>query len=112
MWICIKGALTAPNGEPYFASERKGQCADFGWNSHRSEARVPAHKVVVSLSRSTERVAEAVLKLSRPLTGKVEPNSGLRFEGVATAFTREPFLLTMDVEPTGVTGLKTTPCKR
>ena len=83
MWLRIKGALTAPDGESYFASEMKGATVPtlVGTVIEAKPACRPT-ELVVSLSRSTERAAEAVLKLSKPLTGKVEPNSELRFEGV------------------------------
>jgi hypothetical protein len=69
-------------------------------------------ELVVSLSGREGTPAEAVLRLQKPLAGKVEVGSEFRFEGVSTAFTREPFLLTMEVDPAEVKGLKTAPCRR
>ena len=46
------------------------------------------------------------------LTGK--PDTGatveIQWEGVPSAFTKEPFMLTMDTEKGSITGLNLTPC--
>lgn len=113
MWLRIKGALTAANGEAYFASEMKDAKVP-ALVGTVVQAKPPCRPVelTVSVSRSGDNGAEVVLKLSKPLAGKVAPGSELRFQGVPSAFIRERFLLTMEVETGGVTGLKTSPCRR
>jgi hypothetical protein len=37
-------------------------------------------------------------------------NAEIQFEGVPSAFTKDPFMLTVDGEKTKVEGLKTAPC--
>ena len=54
--------------------------------------------------------AEILLKLDKPLAGKPAPKAEFGFEGVAYAFTKSPFQLTMTVETTKLTGVKTSPC--
>jgi hypothetical protein len=54
--------------------------------------------------------AEITLKLSKPLTGKPDANSEFQWEGVPAAFTKDPFMLTMDTESDKVEGLKSSPC--
>jgi hypothetical protein len=56
--------------------------------------------------------AEIRLKLDKPLAGKPELNAEFQWEGVASAFTRQPFMATMDVETSKLQGLKTAPCAR
>jgi hypothetical protein len=53
--------------------------------------------------------AEITLKLDSPLTGK--PASGeIEFDAVPRAFTREPFMLTMETEKAKIANLKVEPC--
>ena len=114
LWAKIKSALLAGDGEHYFESELKNSAVP------------PLQGVVVEAKpecRSTElRVAigspneapasrpEVLLKLEKALAGKPETGSELHWTGVATAFSREPFLLTMDTEPSKVEGVRLTPC--
>jgi len=54
--------------------------------------------------------AEIRVKLNKPLTGKPEINQEFHWEGVPSAFTKDPFLLTMDTDPAKIEGLKESPC--
>jgi hypothetical protein len=113
MWMRIKSALSGATGETYFSSEMKGAKVPvlLGRVVEAKPSCRPT-ELVVSLSGREGTPAEAVLRLQKPLAGKVEVGSEFRFEGVSTAFTREPFLLTMEVDPAEVKGLKTAPCRR
>jgi hypothetical protein len=53
---------------------------------------------------------EIRLKLDKALAGRPGLNTEFHWEGVPSAFTREPFMLTMDAETSQIQGLKTTPC--
>jgi len=53
--------------------------------------------------------AEITLKLDAALTGKPEAGE-IQWEGVPSAFTQTPFMLTMDTEKAKIEGLKTSPC--
>jgi hypothetical protein len=55
-------------------------------------------------------VAEITLKLDVPLTGKPEIGGTIQWTGVPKAFTKDPFMLTMETEKAKVENLKTTPC--
>jgi hypothetical protein len=57
-----------------------------------------------------DQTTEILLKLDKPLTGKLEIPMDLTWQGVPTAFSPTPFLLTMDVESQKLEGLKTVPC--
>ena len=41
---------------------------------------------------------EVTLKLENPLPGKAEKGTEIQFQGVPSAFTKEPFMLTFDVD--------------
>jgi hypothetical protein len=114
LWINVRAALTAVNGEEYFAADLK-------------DAAVPPLKGVLiealpACRPNTLMVAvplpgaqppypaEIALKLAKPLTGKPEPGAELRWEGVAVAFTKSPFLLTMETEADKISGLELSAC--
>jgi len=44
------------------------------------------------------------------MAGKPESDGEFQWEGVPAAFTKDPFMLTMDTEAAKLDGLKTTPC--
>jgi len=54
--------------------------------------------------------AEITVKLDKPLAGQPALDSEFQWQGVAAAFTREPFMLTVNAETAKLDGLKTTPC--
>jgi tetratricopeptide (TPR) repeat protein len=114
LWMKIKGALADTSGEDYFTNQLK-------------DSEVPQLRgVLVAVDRACRprefMVAvplpdagqtprpEIKLVLDKPLTGKPELNGEFHWEGVPTAFTKDPFLLTMDTETAKIEGLKTTPC--
>ena len=47
---------------------------------------------------SSPDTPEVTLKFENALPGKAEPGTTIEFEGVPSAFTKEPFMLTFDVE--------------
>src|SRR5262249_43280995 len=53
---------------------------------------------------------EITLKLDKPLTGKPALQTDVQWEGIPSAFTREPFMLTMDAVAGKVEGLKISAC--
>ena len=112
MWLGIKGQLAGPEGEQYFASSMK-------------DAKIPKLKGVIVEGKPACRSKELLvavpepdqkgtpqavitLKPEKPLTGKPEAGVEIQWEGVPTAFTKDPFMLTM--EQVEIEGLKTTPC--
>jgi hypothetical protein len=52
-----------------------------------------------------------LLKLDKPLVGKLELSNDVHWTGVATSFSKEPFLLTMETEPSKIEGLGLSPCQ-
>jgi hypothetical protein len=114
LWMRIKGALADNNGTTYFDNELK----DSGVPPMKGtliEGR-PACKskeLLVAIPLPDQQgspVAEITLKLDAPLAGKPETGGTIQWTGVPKAFTKDPFMLTMEAEKAKVENLKTTPC--
>ena len=121
LWMGIKGQLADTNGEKYFDEQLKG-------------SGVPKLKGVVVDARPAGRPKELLVAIPEPdqkgtpqtvitlklvadekpdaLAGKPDTGVGveIQWEGVPSAFTKEPFMLTMDTEKGSITGLNLTPC--
>ncbi len=113
LWLQVKGALAGDQGEAYFTNNLKDSAVPplsgvvvEGKPECRSKELLVA---VPTPGQQAPYTAEISLKLDTPLTGKPEAGSEVEFEGVPTAFTKAPFLLTMDAEKAKVQ-VKTTPC--
>jgi len=114
LWMKIKGQLADTNGQQYFESDLKG--ADVPQLRGTLIDAKPACKpnqlvVAVPLPDAQQPLQpEITLKLDEPLTGKPDLNTEFHWKGVPSAFAKEPFMLTMDVEKAAIEGLKLTPC--
>jgi tetratricopeptide (TPR) repeat protein len=113
LWMKIKGALADTNGEAYFESTLKNSAVP-QLKGTLVEAKPACHPkellVAVTMPGQDKAPAEIALKLDKPLAGKPEPGAEFHWEGLPTAFTASPFLLTMDTDSAKIQGLKTTPC--
>jgi hypothetical protein len=97
LWKSIKDALLAPDGEQYFEATLKGSAVP------KLKGRIVSiHPAVrpreLVLALDTPGSPEVTLKLGTPLSGRADPGTEIAFEGVPTAFTKAPFMLTFDVE--------------
>jgi hypothetical protein len=116
LWMSIKAALSDTGGQQYFDEnlkvptqlpKLKGILVDAKPACHAKELLV----AVPLPDAKPPFVAEIALKLDAPLTGKADQNVELVWnDGQPSAFSRDPFLLTIDVEKAKVSGLKVTPC--
>jgi len=113
LWMKIKGALSDANGEQYFA----GQLKDAGLPPLRGtviEGKCRAKEILVAVplpDAQGQQRPEITLRLDTPVAGKPEPGTEFQFDkAVPTAFTKDPFMLTMDVEKANIEGLKTSAC--
>jgi hypothetical protein len=110
----VKGALAASEGEAYFASSLKDAAVPQlrGVLLEAKPACRPKELLVIvpmpDAPRPTE--AEILLKLDKPIAGKPAPGTEFQWQGVPTAFTAQPFLLTMDTESAKLDGIKGAPC--
>ena len=113
LWMKIKGALADSNGDQYFTGQLKDSAVPQlrGVLVEAKPACHPKELVVAVPLPGSNPTPEITLMLESPLSGKPELNSEFHWEGIPTAFTKEPsFMLTMTVEKTKLDGLKTSPC--
>jgi hypothetical protein len=115
LWMSIKAVLADAGGQEYFDTnlkptqlpKLKGTLVDAKPACHPKELLV----AVPLPDAKPPYAAEIALKLDAPLAGKPDLNQEFTWtEGQPSAFTKEPFLLTVDVEKAKVEGLKLTPC--
>jgi hypothetical protein len=115
MWEKIKGMLTATDGEATFSGQLKetelpklkGQVMS-GAPECRSKTLLVA---VPEPDQKSTITGEITLKLEAALTGKPVAGTEIVFTGaVPSAFSKDPFMLTLDIEKAKVEGLKTEPC--
>jgi hypothetical protein len=114
LWMKIKAALADTNGDDYFTNQLKGAAVP-QLKGTLVEAKPACRSkellIAVPLPDAQQPLqAEITLKLDAALTGKPELNAEIQFEGLPSAFTKDPFMLTLDAEKAKVEGLKTTPC--
>jgi tetratricopeptide (TPR) repeat protein len=111
LWLKLKATLTSDQGQQYFDSSMKdAQVPELKGTVLESKCRAKELQVAVPLPDATGApVPEITLKLDTPLTGKAE-SGVITFAGVASAFTRDPFMLTMTIDKKTIKDLKVTPC--
>jgi hypothetical protein len=111
MWMGIKGQLADTNGMQYFESTLKNaQVPKLKGTVVEGKCRAKDIQVAVPLpDQQGTPVPEITLKLDAPLTGKAEAGE-IQWEGVPTAFTKDPFMLTMETEKAKIEGLKLAAC--
>ncbi len=109
LWMKIKGALADSGGEQYFESQLKNSAVPL-LKGTVVDAKPACRPGELLIAVGGSGPAEIALKLDKPLAGKPQTGAEIQWEGVPTAFTASPFLLTMDTETSKIQGLKTTPC--
>ena len=115
LWKSIKAQLTDTNGGQYFDSQLKDtQVPKLKGTLVQAKPACHSKELLVAVPMPDAKppyTAEIALKLDAPLTGKPEDNAELTWtDGVPSAFTKEPFLLTVDVAKAKIDGLKLSPC--
>src|SRR5262249_11284011 len=104
LWTRIKASLSANDGEHYFASDLKDTSVP-KLRGTLVEAK-PACRPTQLLITVSAGDPEITLKLDGPLAGEPELRTEIQWEGVPSAFTQSPFMLTMDAERANVEGIK------
>ena len=103
LWKTIKGELTSDHAQAYFETSVKGAALPGGANGvHKFKGKLismaPAVKPkVLILAVEKADVPDVTLKLGTPLPGKMDPGAEISFDGTATEFTKEPYMLTFEV---------------
>jgi hypothetical protein len=115
LWMGIKGSLADTNGDQYFSgslkdTDVKGEGGTKALKGTLVEAKPECRskELIVAISDATH--PEVTLELDAALTGKPDTGVEIQWDGQPSAFTKEPFMLTMDTEKASITGLNLTPC--
>jgi hypothetical protein len=115
LWMKIKNALSASDGERYFESDLKGSEVPRLQGilvAASPKCRPRELRIAIRIPADTQNPrAEILLKLETPLKGAPAIGVDLYWSAVATAFSEEPFLLTMETDPSKVEGLRLSPCE-
>jgi len=114
LWMRIKGALSDTNGTTYFDNELKDSAVPpLKGTLIEGKPACRSKELLVAIPLPDQQgnpVAEITIKLDTPLAGKPETGSTIQFTGVPKAFSKDPFMLTMEAEKAKVENVKTTPC--
>jgi hypothetical protein len=110
LWMGIKRQLADTNGQQYFESSMKGTgLPKLKGTLVEAKPACRPKELVVALSDATH--PEVTLKLDMPLTNKPNLGTEIQFDqGEPTAFTSDPFNLTLDTEKDKVEGITGEPC--
>lgn len=116
LWEGIKTALTAADGEQYFTDKLKDSAVpQLRGVVVEGKPACRSREILVAVPDPSQQAAagtaqaEITIKLDAALAGKPEPGAEIQWEGVPTAFTKAPFMLTMESEK-AKTEVKTSPC--
>lgn len=113
LWLNVKGQLLSPDGQTYFDSSMKGAAVPKlkGWLVAAKPA-VKSRELLISME-GKDQPPNVTLKLvgsdgttPAALAGKPETGAEIEFEGVGESFSKDPFMVTFNVEKSKITGLK------
>ena len=113
LWLNIKGQLLGADGQQYFDGSMKGAQVPAlkGWLVS-AKPPVRSKELLVSMEGKDQATPDVTLKLVNAegtavaLTGKPEVGTEIEFEGVPDSFSKDPFMVTFNVEKAKITGLK------
>lgn len=112
LWLGIKKQLADVNGQQYFDTQLKdAEVPKLKGMVVEGKPACKSKEVLVSVPEPDQQNAPVVisLKLDTPLTGKPLPGE-IQWQGVPSAFNKDPLLLTMDTEKAKIEGLKEERC--
>ena len=121
LWMTLKQALTAADGDQYFNNNMKGAEVPGGAGGVQTfkgkliSSKPALHPKELVLSIADGTTPDATLVLDAPLPGKAEPGIEIEFAGVPSAYTKDPYNITFDVEKkkiAGWTGKDAAPVRR
>jgi hypothetical protein len=104
LWMTVKKALTEPNGAQYFETSVKGFALPAGvegvtrFKGKLVAAIPPKNPKQLKVAIADAVTPEVTLVFEEALVGSAPVGTDLEFEGAGTAFTADPFNLTMEVE--------------
>lgn len=96
-WRDVKALLTADTGQAKFAADIKDSALPKFKGKIISMTPALKPKTIV-LAVEKDGVADCTLTFEAALAGKMEAGETLTFEGIAKSFTKDPYMLTLEVE--------------
>lgn len=111
LWKDLKTALTGDGGQAYFDSGMKGASLPGGIEKAGQKVTKFRGKLVSATPETNPKelvlsisgdIGDVTLKLDAALKGKMENGGELTFAGVASSYTKEPFMVVFDVERASV----------
>jgi tetratricopeptide (TPR) repeat protein len=113
LWMGIKGMLAGPEGDANFASMKDTLVKGLKGKIMSGVPECRSKSVLIAVpdpEQPSTLTAEITLKLDKPLTGKPVAGTEIKWDGQPTAFTKEPLMLTMDVDQADIQGMAVDPC--
>jgi hypothetical protein len=110
LWLNIKRELTGPGGDAYWGNMKGALIpgdAVPGVTKLKGKLvsqKPPKNPKELVLAMSDGITPEVTLVLDEPLRGAAEAGTEISFEGIATNFTKDPFMLTFEVEKAKLVG--------
>lgn len=110
LWGTLRTTLSGPEGEQYFQSSMKGAMLPGGAEGIKKfkGTLVSQTPRQLTVAMSDPNTPDVTLKLETPIAGKAEPGQVIEFEGIPVSYTKDPFMVTFEVEKSQISGLKTT----
>ena len=110
LWQEMKAELTGANGATYFDNSMKDALLPGGAEGVKlfrgklvsTTPEVNPKSLVISIGGAEN--GDATLVLDAPLRGKMDPGADITFEGTAKSYSKEPFMVTFEVEKAKITG--------
>jgi hypothetical protein len=108
LWVSIRENLTEEGGQKYFAENMKEAMIP-PENMPPFKATLISHEPAKNpktlvLGIQDPQKADVTLKLEEPLTGVAPAGTAIQFRGAPESFTKEPFMVTFQVEKDNVKG--------
>ncbi len=106
LWKSIRDALTGPDGANYFTANAKDTKTPMAFNGKlvSESPDVKPKTLVLAISDSDGKVADATINLDAALPGKADAGTSITFEGVFVSYTASPFMVTFSAAKTDIKG--------
>jgi hypothetical protein len=113
LWMSVKKMLAAPDGETYFASMKDEEISGLKGVVVAGTPECNPKDITVAIPEPGQTgppTPEITLKLEAPIKGKPAAGQEIKFHGQASAFTRDPFMLTLNVDKDDTPEFQTDAC--
>jgi hypothetical protein len=104
IWRTIHDGLTGDGDAAFFESSVKGSGLPSSDGAMKFKGKLVSFspkignpKTLVIAVKDTDPAGDVTLELATPLRGKMDPGAELEFWGTAKAYTKSPYMLTLDV---------------